>query len=146
MRFSHDLCPKESYIKVGCGIFHRRPATLNFWIDQFETYIRVQEANLHQNHTSVEKILFWSKMAFTLCIAWWTLSRRFTDFVLTFFNLECTWYYFISFTSTYHARFSDITIRPHIIWLNVKYLYYFRFLMNSFNKIAREKAIWSFIC
>ena len=44
--------------------FQRRPATLNFWIDQFETHIRVQEAKLHQNHTSVEKIFFFVENGF----------------------------------------------------------------------------------
>ena len=52
--------------EIGFGIFNADLATLNSRIHQFGTHIRIQETKLHQNHTLVEKIFFWSKMAFTL--------------------------------------------------------------------------------
>ena len=52
--------------EIGFGILNADLATLNTRFDQFETHIRVQETKLHQNPTFVEKIFFWSKMAFTL--------------------------------------------------------------------------------
>ena len=52
--------------EIGFGIFNADLATLNSRIHQFGTHIRIQETKLHQNHTLVEKIFFWSKIAFTL--------------------------------------------------------------------------------
>ena len=54
--------------EIGFGISNADLATLNFRIYQIEAHIRIQETKLHQNPTLVEKIFFWSKMAFTLFI------------------------------------------------------------------------------
>ena len=54
--------------EIGFGIFNADLATLNSRIHQFGTHIRIQETKLHQNHTLVEKIFFWSKIAFTLVV------------------------------------------------------------------------------
>ena len=45
----------------GVRNFQRRPATLNFRNDNFETHIRIQDRKLYQNHTWVEKIIFCPK-------------------------------------------------------------------------------------
>ena len=62
-------------IEIGFGIFNADLATLNSRIYQFGTHIRIQETKLHQNHTLVEKIFFWSKMAFTLHITEISFNR-----------------------------------------------------------------------